>query len=413
MKTRLLITLAALVVQCTVVAGAAAPVGARSAADPAEVTAPCNSIAEDGGTPLASTDESNCLNTWLTGLDLSSNTSPVTWDLGGQSYEVDKGIRINGAQDFTIENGSFYNAENPNTIAYGGTPTLYLAGAGAYSRSPIAPADDSLEDLTIEGTYPGGGLRADMANAAGVRTDGVRNLTISDVTTKSTWGDGLHLAPFLAGPKSGDHGDTSGLVENVTTDHTGRCGIAPIGVDNLTIDDASMTGTGYCAVDMEVDSGNTPVKAVTFNGLTTDSFVELDGVEGPVAINDWTVTANSSPDLLDISDATPLTIDGADVDCAQGYHYPCLDIRGTPEGTSISDMDVTMADGGFQAHPKLWFVGGGKPATFTDDCVTSNGGTYKAGNADRGAVTVDTSPGFTCPAGTVAFSPPRAPKKKK
>lgn len=385
--------------------------GALPAGAASEVTAPCNSIAEDGGTPLASTDESACLQQWLNGLDLAADSGPVVWDLGGQSYEVDKGLTMAGAQDFTIEDGAFYNAENPNTIAYGGTPTLYLAGAGAYSKSPLAPANDTLEDLTIEGTYPGGGLRADMANAAGVRTDGVQNLTIDEVTTLDTWGDGLHLAPFLAGPKSGDHGNTGGLVENVVTNHTGRCGIAPIGVDNLTIDNASMTGTGYCAVDMEADSGNTPIKAITFNGLTTDSFVELDHATGPVVINDWKETGNAAPDLLDISDATALTVDGAEVNCAQtNSPYPCFDIHGTPAGATLSNIVTTMADGGYQAHTSLWSVGGGHPAAFTDDCITANGGTYRAGNNGTGVV-VSTTAGFSCPAGTIPFPPPRTRRK--
>ncbi len=407
---RLLFALASvLLITTTALELGGLPAGAQTG--PTDVSAPCNSIAQDGGTPLASTDESACLQRWLNGLNLDANTEPVVWDLEGQSYEVDKGLSIAGAQDFTIENGNFYNAERPKHIVYGGTPTLYLKGANAYSSSPLDPADDTLQNLVIEGTYPGGGLRADMANAAGIRTDGVQDLTISGVTTKNTWGDGLHLAPFLAGPTSGDHGNTTGLVENVVTNHTGRCGIAPVGVDDLTIDDASMTGTGYCAVDMEADSPNTPIKAVTFNGLTTDSFVELDNVTGPVVINDWTETGNVAPDLLDKSDTTALTIDGANVACAQtNSPYPCFDVHKTPAGTTISNVVTTMANGSYQAHTTLWSVGSADPVSFTDDCITDNGGTYTSGR-NTGAVTVSTTSGFTCPAGTTPFPQPRTPKK--
>ncbi|HXQ61343.1 MAG TPA: hypothetical protein VN796_03360 [Acidimicrobiales bacterium] len=404
MKRRFLTVFSALFLLLTVVALGSTSAGASTT----YVTAPCNSIAQDGGTPLSSTDESSCLTTWLATLNLATNTSatPIVWDLGGQSYEVDKGITVAGAQWFTIQNGSFYNAENPNDIAYGGTPTIDMAGAKTYSKNPINGTNDTLQNLFIEGTYPGGGLRADMANASGIRTQGIVNLTISNVTTEYTWGDGLNLGPYLVPPVEGAQSLTGGTVENVVTNHTGRCGIAPIGVNNLTIDNASMTGTGYCAVDMEVDSGNTPVDAVTFNGLTTDSFVELDNVTGPVSISGWTETDNEDPDLLDESDATPLTVDGANVHCGEtAGPYPCWDIHGTPEGATISNSVTTMADNAYQNHTPLWSVGPNSPTAFTNDCVTSPGGTYSAGDSGDGAVTV-TNP-LACPAGTIPFPQPK------
>src|SRR5665213_1854748 len=99
MKRRLVTLVPALgVVVMTVAFG-----GATAGASTITVSAPCNSIAQDGGTPLSSIDETSCLQTWIGTLNLTTNTAatPVVWDLEGQSYEVDSGLVISGAQDFT------------------------------------------------------------------------------------------------------------------------------------------------------------------------------------------------------------------------------------------------------------------------------------------------------------------------
>ncbi|HEY5252888.1 MAG TPA: hypothetical protein VIJ09_14575 [Acidimicrobiales bacterium] len=409
MKRRLFILFPVLaVVVMTVAFG-----GGTARASTITVSAPCNNITEDGGTPLSSTDESSCLTIWLATLGLETNTSatPIVWDLEGQSYEVDKGITVAGAQYFTIQNGSFYNAENPDTVAYGGTPTIDLAGAKTYSKNPINGTNDTLQNLTIEGTYPGGGLRASMENAAGILTEGVQNVTISNDNISYSWGDALHLAPYLVPPVEGAQSLTTGIVNLVTINHTGRCGIAPIGVDALNIENTSMSGTGYCAIDMEVDSGNTPVKAVTLTNVTTDSFIELDGVAGPIVINGWTETANEDPDLLDESDRNnkntvpDLTVENSAVHCGEtSGPYPCWDIHGTPEGAVINNSVTLMADNAYQNNTPLWSVGADSPTLFNDDCVSTNLGTYKAGDGGSGAVTVSAGPDFTCPT-----LPPPAP----
>jgi hypothetical protein len=149
------------------------------------------------------------------------------------------------------------------------------------------------------------------------------------------------------------------------------------------------------------------------DNISTDSYIELDGVTGPIAINNWDVTENVDPDLLDESDnqtVTPLTITGGTVQCGEtAGPYPCFDIHQTDAGAVISDMVVTMGDNAYQNHTPLWSVGPNSPTAFTNDCVTSPGGTYKAGDGASGGVAV-TNPA-ACPAGTIPFPPPKAAKR--
>ena len=233
-------------------------VGSALWALPAGAAAPAVVSPPDSIPSGCAQDVSQQMQHWLNSLPADTTVEVPA----GDCYLVDEGLRITGAQNLTISGGTWRDAASP---APGGAPSSMGSVFWLVGGSGI-----TLEHLSILGASPGG-YNPSAAFAAGIRSDGVIGLSVSDVEISNVYGDGVELAPLrgandLSGVIVNPTEDAS--VSNVVVDGAGRQGITLSSVTDATISSVALKHIGLNAFDVEADQWNEGAKNVTINGCT-------------------------------------------------------------------------------------------------------------------------------------------------
>ncbi len=199
------------------------------------------------------------MQTWLR--SLPPNTTVVAPP--GACYLIDGGITLWGAQGLTIAGGTWEDptAPPPGASPNDMKPVLWFVGG----------SNITLENLTITGSSPGGYVAAG-AFGAGIRSDGIIGLTVTDVNVDNVWGDGLELAPLRGS------NDLSGTIlnpsENVSVyglnvDGAGRQGVSFASVHQANLTAVNLKQIGLNFFDFEADQTNEGATDVTINDCQT------------------------------------------------------------------------------------------------------------------------------------------------
>ena len=175
-------------------------------------------------------------------------------------YLVDEGLRIANVEDLTVSGGTWRDASTP------------VPGADPSAMSSVfwlvGGAGITLENLSVAGANPGG-YAYSGAFAAGIRSDGVIGLSVSNVTVSNVYGDGVELTPLRgADDLSGTivNPTKNASIANVEINVAGRQGITLASVSNASISSVQLNHVGLNAFDLEADQSDEGVLNVTING---------------------------------------------------------------------------------------------------------------------------------------------------
>jgi len=320
-----------------------------------------------------STDVSAVLDAYLAALpDGSVFTSPAS-----ACYLVDEGVNL--AHPLTLVGGRFVDASN--------TVPARIPGREAPSLHPIIlikeTSDVTVEHVDLVGANPSGRYQPSLVGQSGIDVRSASNVTISDVTTLDTFGDGLTL--FLAAGKGKDRNIK---VNGLTITRAGRQGVTPAFVDGATFSHVDIVSQADSAWDFESDLPTMGTGNITISDSTWRGRVNLiEPLIGPLTFDH----DNASGSLL-FDDGTnqPITVSHSTL------LLPANDWGDPVAGIVLHNGTLTLSHDVLGREPSrkpptgpAWHVAGTGHLTFNDTSVAAPLGSSSGG----GVVTFTSFPG--------------------
>jgi hypothetical protein len=307
----------------------------------------------------------------------------------GACYLVNEGIRLKNPQGLTVSGGEFKIAAVPQqqrgkTERDKGHAVFWLVGGSHVT----------FETMQIVGANHGG-YHQHLAFEAGIRSDGVVGLTVSDMTISGVFGDGIELN-VLRGAQD-DSGTIIRPTENATVAHVtinqaGRTGVALTGASDVSLSDIHLSHIGINDFDLEADQWNEGAKNITINGCSADgagaAFFANGGAgfgafTSNVSVENCTMskmqagyaiyvaTVKKSP-----SPKGPITFTNVHLICGHSAYVACVDVTGGNLAISHSTFIVPPGYNGERIYAAR------RHSTIIFNDVTAKG-FGKAGHADR------------------------------
>ena len=206
---------------------------------------------------------------------IASLPSGGTFTGAGNCYTT-HGITI--TKPVTINGGSFYDPDNsvPPQTTHGAVPLPPIIKI-------LATHNVTVENVHLYGANYSGGFNAALVNNAGIEVLDSSNVTLTNIHTANTFGDGLELWTAKQG-----HGDTNVTVNGFWAANAGRLGFTIALAQHVVMN--NVHGKSY---SFETDSG--PQVAPGFVTLTNCSVRTLinipNAIDGPVTFDHCTGSA--------------------------------------------------------------------------------------------------------------------------
>ena len=266
-------------------------------------------------------------------------------------YLVPNGIRL--TRPVTLVGGTFYD---PSTTR----PNL---GWPFIAMQPIILIKDTsavtLQGVSVLGANVGGGYHAPLVGEAGVKIESSLGVTLTDVSSRDTFGDGLELVADLTNHIKMP---VTGLtVEGFTTVTAGRQGVTIAEVADSTLDHVTVVDPADAGIDFESDLPGIGSGNVTVSNCTDDAgFNIVEFLDGPITIADCTgfhhVTLRSPQSNL------PVSFVGGTLDCKRHDPQPC--IHQTDGTLSFTGTTIDRMAGTIGITEPVWTVEGAASLRF-------------------------------------------------
>jgi Right handed beta helix region len=340
---------------------------------PASITADCTQ------------DVSGALHTWFKSLPAGATVTIHP----GSCYLVNEGVKLKNPQGLTVSGGEFKITTVPQDVRGKserdrGNAVFWLVGG----------THVTFESMQIVGANQGG-YHPHLAFEAGIRSDGVDGLTVSNVTVTNVFGDGIELN-VLRGAQD-DSGRIIRPSENVTMTHVtvngaGWTGVALAGASGVSMSDIHLSHIGINDFDLKADQWNEGAKNVTINGCSADgaggAFFSNGGagdgqftsninvenctmskMQGGDAIYEAAVKKSTSP-------KGPITFVNDHLICGHSAYVACVDVTGG--NVTISQSSLIVPPG--YDKERMYSARRNSTIVFDDDTAEGYG---KAGRADK------------------------------
>ena len=194
---------------------------------------------------------------------------------GSGCYNVPYGIKI--TQPVTIDGGSYIDS----TVIPGPAPGQ-PAGGGLQAIFMVRDTHDvTIQNVHITGSNATGGYHAKLVNQAGIDVLSSDHVTIANVTTLNTYGDGLEFWSTVRKVPA-----TNVTVSNVTITQAGRQGITTAFLSNATFTNVNVVSQADRGIDAESDLPGIGMGNVVFNNVTARGVSLVNFLTGPVTFND-------------------------------------------------------------------------------------------------------------------------------
>jgi hypothetical protein len=297
------------------------------------------------------------------------------------------------------------------------TPVFWLVGGDGVT----------LDNLTITGINPGGYVTAG-AFEAGVRSDGVVHLNVSNVTVEGVYGDGVELTALRF---DGDIGSQiirpteDATIENVAVDGSGRQGMSLVSVNNATLVGVTLRHVGINAFDVEADQWNEGATNVTVDGCTVGGgigglFFANGGASGGqswtgnITVENCTMTGAAAGEAILVQAADgvprprgPFAFLNDNLGCGSSVYVACVESKNanvTINGSSLSMPAFTTI------HEPVYRATANSNLSFGNDSVKGYGSLGQADPSSRVTVTGGSWTAFGAPRPSVpAAVPPTGP----
>ena len=267
----------------------------------------------------------------------------------------------------TINGGKFYDPDNsvPPQTTHGANqlaPIIKIVGTNHVT----------IENVHLFGADYDGTYHAPLVNNAGVDVLDSSAITLTNVRTTDTFGDGLEL--WTANPSTG-HGDSYVHVDHFTAVNAGRVGFSILWAQHVTMD--HVYGKSF---SFETDSP--PQIASGDVGISNCSFVSMinipNAIDGPISFDHCTGSAMIGIILTNTGPLYPVTI--SDSQIAQAANY-----AGTPPaGIYVRSGMLNLLNDTFTRLPApkttglAYLIAGGSELTLSHTTFVKPFGTHDA-----------------------------------
>ena len=279
-------------------------------------------------------------------------------------YLVPLGIVL--THPITIVGGTFYDTTDTRT-----------AGTLDNSLKPIilikGTSRVSLSGVTAMGTNIGGDFAHRLVGQAGIKIMSSNNVTLTDVTAKNTYGDGLELVANFGNPV--DTPVTGLSVEGFTTINAGRQGVTLAEVSSSVLNHVNVINPADAGFDFESDLAGVGSDNVTISNCTdTAGFRLNEFFSGPINITGCTGFHHVS--LISPTSNAPITFTGGTLLCKRAIIQPCID----QNGGSLTFVGVTIdrMPGVDKITELTWSVYNSGALSFIRSPITTPTGTIDA-----------------------------------
>ena len=195
---------------------------------------------------------------------------------GSGCYSVPNGLHL--TKPITIDGGSYVDS---STVP------------GPHGLSPViavrATHDVTLENLSVTGGNPTGAYKPNLVGQAGITVLSSSGVTISNVTTSSTFGDGLELWALLPQDKTPTNHLT---VTNLKVTLAGRQGITTGDLSDATFTNVTVVSDGFSGIDGESDTKAVGMGNVSFDHLTATGVNLVEYLTGPITFTNSTLNGH-------------------------------------------------------------------------------------------------------------------------
>ena len=193
---------------------------------------------------------------------------------GSGCYLVPNGLKL--TKPVTIDGGAYVDLTT--TPGKNGMPPIIRV---------VETNHVTLENLSATGANTTEKYLPKLVGQAGIETLSSSYVTISNVTTSSTFGDGLELWAGLPQDKTPSNHVT---VSNLTIIKAGRQGITTGDLSDSSFANVTVRSAVYSGVDGESDTKNVGIGNVTFDHLTATGVNLVEYLTGPVAFTNSTLS---------------------------------------------------------------------------------------------------------------------------
>ena len=318
----------------------------------------------------------------------------------GACYLVDEGLKLTAAHDLSIIGGTWEDQAVP---AAGAPDTAMNAVFWFVGGSGI-----TLQNLMISGVNPGG-YDAAGAFAAGIRSDGVSGLTVTDVFVQHVYGDGINFEPLRAS------NDLSGTIvrpsehvvlDNVWIDGAGRQGITLADLSDATLTGVVLANIGIDVFDVEADQWDEGAQNVTIEGCKTKGnagglFFANEGLgsgspwTSNVVVDHCTMTEPLAGDaiLIDNGQAQsapryaggqrgPFTFSNDVLRCGNSAYVSCVEV--SDGNVTVEDSFLRVPDG--TVPEPIYHATNGSTVVFDNDVATGYSATGTTDHSSSASV---------------------------
>lgn len=293
------------------------------------------------------------LQTYLDSLPAGSTfTSSVT-----ACYLVPDGILL--TRPITLVGGTFYD------------PTTTRAPGTVYSAlKPIILIKDTahvaLTDISVLGANTTGVYHAPLVGQAGVKVMSSSDVSLTGITAKDTWGDGLELVADLT-----DHIHTpvTGLVvRGFTTIDAGRQGVTLAEVASSLLDHVNVVSPADSGFDFESDIGGLGSSNVIISNCTDDhGFNLIQFFSGPITVANCTGFHHVS--LGSLNSNAPINFVGGSLICKRADPVPCIKQNGG--SLTFTGVAISRTTGTIGISEPVWDVEGKGNLSFVRSPIAS------------------------------------------
>lgn len=196
------------------------------------------------------------------------------FDGHGQCYNFPDGLQI--SKPVVVENAGINDtATGPTKVPgqqLGWKPVVRIT-----KTSNVTLFNDRLTGLQHKGSV----VTVNGAAQAGVKIDGSSNIQVNNVTVTQVSGDGMSLS-F----QPGEAQNSNITVNNFTATNVGRVGVTVANARDSTLSNVHLSQVTTVGVDFESDGNTIGSQNITFNGLTGDRGILIQGnLFGPINFN--------------------------------------------------------------------------------------------------------------------------------
>jgi hypothetical protein len=161
----------------------------------------------------------------------------------GGCYGQDGTITVSGRRNLVIDGqGSEFRALTP-----GGSHRANWRFTGG--------ANLTVQNMAVRGRNPNGAYVHEIEWQHGYSVDGVQGMTLSNVQSRETWGDGVYVAQSTITPACGDDATSARnvVITGATLERNGRQGVAISDAEYVTLQDSTIGPVAWWSVDIETD----------------------------------------------------------------------------------------------------------------------------------------------------------------